>query len=238
MAPAPGPRTACLVLAAGSGVRLGAGAPKGFVTVVGRTLLEHAVSGVLAAGCIDQVVVVVPPSLVGGARALVPGEVVTAAGGGTRRESVRAGLAALQGAWGPALPGDVVLVHDAARSLTPPALFAAVVTSVRSGHPVVVPVVGVHDTVRALDPGGGGSTLVDRSLLRAVQTPQGFGRTVLEQAHAAPGAETAVATDDATLAELLGYRVHAVPGAEEAFKVTRPLDLALAEALLRSGARA
>ena len=76
---------------------------------------------------------------------------------------------------------------------------------------------------------------VERGDLRAVQTPQGFRRGVLEQAHA--GARTS-ATDDAALVERLGRTVVTVPGSEEAFKVTRPFDLVVAEAVLRARARA
>jgi 2-C-methyl-D-erythritol 4-phosphate cytidylyltransferase len=88
----------------------------------------------------------------------------------------------------------------------------------------------VADTVKQVDAGGGVVRTVPRADLRAVQTPQGFARDVLERAHAsgAPGA-----TDDASLVEALGLPVATVPGAEEAFKVTRPLDLLLAEAVLR-----
>lgn len=226
-------RTACLLVAAGSGTRLAAGVPKAFAGLAGRSLLEHALERVLASGCVDLVVAVVPAELQGPACALLPGDVVVVPGGGTRQASVTAGLAGLSAAEGH--DGvDVVLVHDAARCLAPAALVARVEGAVRSGHPVVVPAVPVHDTVRMVgsDADGGvtGSTLVDRSRLRAVQTPQGFAREVLEQAHRA-GAHLPV-TDDATLAEHLGHPVHLVPGAEEAFKVTRPLDLALAQALI------
>jgi 2-C-methyl-D-erythritol 4-phosphate cytidylyltransferase len=125
----------------------------------------------------------------------------------------------------------VVLVHDAARALAPPALVAAVVSAVRSGAAAVVPGVPLVDTVRSLD-----GQRVDRSRLRAVQTPQGFSRTVLERAHAAAADaeddETLAATDDAGLVERLGEPVLVVPGAPEAFKITTPLDLLLATAVL------
>lgn len=153
------------------------------------------------------------------------------AGGADRRSSVAAGLAAL-----PA-DVDVVLVHDAARCLTPPEQVAEVERAVRTGAAAVVPGVPVSDTVRAVDVEGvprGGP--IDRTSLRLVQTPQGFRREVIERAHALAsehGLPAALAaTDDASLAELLGAPVTVVPGREEAFKVTRPLDLALATAVL------
>jgi len=240
--------TACVLVAAGSGSRLAAGRPKALVEVGGRPLLLHAAERALASGVLSALVVVAPPDRVrevvglvaplagrsGGAGASV--QVVP--GGGTRQDSVRAGLAVL------APVVDVVLVHDAARCLAPPALFAAVDAAVRSGAPAVVPGVPVADTIRSLADAGGRGAVVDRELLRAVQTPQGFARRALEAAHAAvvsgdaAGASPAAlaATDDATLVELAGAVVQVVPGAEEAFKVTRPIDLALAGALLAAGA--
>ena len=153
---------------------------------------------------------------------VAPGARVVA-GGATRQASVAAGLAALPD------EVDVVLVHDAARALAPAELFTLVAAAVRAGHPAVVPAVPVTDTVRLL---GGG--VVDRTALRAVQTPQGFARDVLVAAHAADAVEPGAApvTDDAGLVERGGLAVHLVPGHPEAFKVTTPLDLALAEAVV------
>jgi 2-C-methyl-D-erythritol 4-phosphate cytidylyltransferase len=124
----------------------------------------------------------------------------------------------------------VVLVHDAARPLAPPELADAVVATIRAGADAVVPGVALADTVKQVDPAGRVEATPDREVLRAVQTPQGFLRAVLQEAHAA--ASGASATDDAGLVEQLGRTVLVVPGSEEAFKVTRPLDLVLAEAVL------
>ncbi len=208
----------------------------------GRSLLQHAVVRVRASGVVDEVVVVVPRERAAmvdrdldeilDVTAEAGGTAMTVVtGGATRQESVAAGLHALT----PSV--DVVLVHDAARALTPPETFARVVGAVRSGHDVVVPVVDLHDTVRAVDAadasgGEPASAVVDRSTLRAVQTPQGFRRDVLDGAHAAPQGGGPAATDDATLAERAGHRVVMVDGSPEAFKVTRPVDLLLAGALL------
>jgi 2-C-methyl-D-erythritol 4-phosphate cytidylyltransferase len=158
-------------------------------------------------------------------RAAVDGLVLTVvAGGDSRQESVAAALAAL--------PADVdaVLVHDAARAFVPPAVTARVVEALDAGAPAVVPALPVPDTVKRVS-GARVLATVDRTSLRAVQTPQGFRRDVLERAHAhgTPGA-----TDDAGLVESLGLPVTVVEGSAEAFKVTGPLDLLLAEALLRS----
>jgi 2-C-methyl-D-erythritol 4-phosphate cytidylyltransferase len=148
---------------------------------------------------------------------------VVVAGGETRQDSVAAALRAL-----PA-EVDVVLVHDAARPLAPSDLVDAVAATVRSGASAVVPGVAVADTVKQVDPAGRVEATLDRSVLRAIQTPQGFRRDVLEAAHARA---SSVATDDAGLVEALGETVLVVAGSEEAFKVTRPIDLLMAEAVL------
>jgi 2-C-methyl-D-erythritol 4-phosphate cytidylyltransferase/2-C-methyl-D-erythritol 2,4-cyclodiphosphate synthase len=130
---------------------------------------------------------------------------------------------------------DVVLVHDAARPLVPAALVSDVVAAVRGGADAVVPGIPLADTVKRIDDAGIVRETPDRAALRAVQTPQGFRRAALEAAHAAagPGAE---ATDDAGLVERGGGAVLVIPGHEEAFKVTRPQDLLLAEAVLAARA--
>jgi 2-C-methyl-D-erythritol 4-phosphate cytidylyltransferase len=142
----------------------------------------------------------------------------------TPSDSVRRALAALPASV------RVVLVHDAARPLVPAALVAAVVAAVEGGADAVVPGLPVTDTVKQVDGSDVVVATVDRSALRAVQTPQGFRREVLDTAYAGP--ESGSATDDAGHVERAGGVVVVVPGAEEAFKVTRPLDLVLAEAVL------
>jgi 2-C-methyl-D-erythritol 4-phosphate cytidylyltransferase len=145
------------------------------------------------------------------------------AGGATRQESVARGLAAVPAEF------EIVLVHDAARALTPPELIDAVAAAVRDGHGAVIPALPVVDTVKRVGESGEVVTTVDRSELRAVQTPQGFRREVLVKAHAQAGGEH---TDDAGMVERLGLPVHCVPGSDLAMKITRPIDLVIAEALL------
>jgi 2-C-methyl-D-erythritol 4-phosphate cytidylyltransferase len=121
-------------------------------------------------------------------------------------------------------------VHDAARPLTPAALVASVVAAVEAGNGAVVPALPLADTVKQVDPAGVVHSTVDRTVLRAVQTPQGFRRDVLERAYAAAGES---ATDDAGLVEALGEVVVTVPGDARAFKVTTAWDLRIAELLVR-----
>ena len=220
-----------IVPAAGRGERLGAGVPKALLPLAGQPLLVHAVRGALSSRVVDVVVVAAPADRVAEVRGLLAAEVTelrVVSGGDDRRESVARALAELP----PEV--DAVLVHDAARCLTPPAVFAAVAAALAGGAAAVVPAVPVADTVKQVAHGVVVGT-PDRDTLRAVQTPQGFRRDVLERAHATePGA----ATDDAGLVERLGFEVRVVAGHEEAFKITRSLDLVLAEAILDRRARA
>ncbi len=151
-------------------------------------------------------------------------ELTVVAGGDTRQSSVARALIALPS------DVDVVLVHDAARPLVPVEMVERVAVAVRAGAPAVIPVLKLVDTVKTVDAEGRVVSTPDRSHLRAVQTPQGFTRSVLQQAHA--NAEVDDVTDDAGLVERQGVEVVTVLGHEEAFKVTRPMDLVLAEAVL------
>lgn len=220
---------AVLVPAAGAGVRLGPGAPKALRLLAGEPLLVHAVRRIAAAPSVHTVVVAAPAADVESVRAMLArvAPVTVVPGGAERQASVAAALATV-----PAGP-EIVLVHDAARALTPPELVESVAAAVRAGHDAVIPVLPVVDTVKEVDAGERVLGTVDRAALRAVQTPQGFRRSVLTAAHEAAGDPL---TDDAGLVEKLGVPVVCVPGSELALKITRPFDLALAEYLLTTGA--
>ena len=125
---------------------------------------------------------------------------------------------------------DFVLVHDAARALTPPALVARVVEALRAGHQAVVPVVPLSDTIKAVDANGAVLGTPERAGLRAVQTPQGFATKLLLRAYQQAG--TADFTDDASLVEHVGGQVQVVDGDPLAFKITTRLDLLLAQAIV------
>lgn len=219
--------TVALIPAAGRGERLGAGLPKAFVDLAGHTMLHHAVRGAQASGVVDRLVVAVPADLVASVEAELP-DVIVVAGGAQRSDSVRAALRA-------APPSDVVLVHDAARCLTPPSLFADVVAAVEAGAPAVVPGLPVVDTIKSVDAAATVTGTVDRSALRAVQTPQGFDFSMLKAAYAAADADF---TDDAGLVEAQGTPVQIIPGDPLAFKITTVWDLDLATWLLGDRARA
>ncbi|RKN17097.1 2-C-methyl-D-erythritol 4-phosphate cytidylyltransferase [Micromonospora musae] len=219
---------AVLVPAAGAGVRLGPGRPKALRLLAGEPLLVHAVRRLAEARSVHTIVVAAPVAEVDAVRELLApvAPVSVVPGGAERQASVAAALAAV-----PAGP-EIILVHDAARALTPPSLVEAVAAAVRAGRPAVIPVLPVVDTIKEVDAGEVVLGTVDRSALRAVQTPQGFLRSVLTSAHAAAGDPL---TDDAGLVEKQGVPVSCVSGSEYALKITRPFDLALAEHLLAGG---
>lgn len=227
-------RTAVVIPAAGRGVRLGPGAPKALRALNGTPMLIHAVRAMAASRAVSLVVVVAPPDGAGEVKSLLDAhalpertDFVVVPGGESRQESVRLGLDALPPDF------DIVLVHDAARPLVPVDTVDAVIEAVRDGAPAVVPALPLADTVKEVEPAPGEPEPVVatpvRARLRAVQTPQGFDRATLIRAHETV---TEDVTDDASMVEQLGLTVVVVPGHEEAFKVTRPLDLVLAEAVL------
>jgi 2-C-methyl-D-erythritol 4-phosphate cytidylyltransferase/2-C-methyl-D-erythritol 2,4-cyclodiphosphate synthase len=226
---APDPRFAVVVVAAGSGTRLRGGAPKAFVAVDDRSILHHALRVVFLARP-AQVVIVVPEGREATALEVArdaadgdPRAVDIVSGGATRQQSVAAGLAVLRD------DVDTVLIHDAARALTPASVFARVVTRIKAGAVAVIPAVPVVDTIKRVDANGRVVAAVDRSELVAAQTPQAFRVSVLR---AALDAVEADHTDDAALVAAAGHDVVVVDGDEVAFKITTAPDLERARALL------
>jgi 2-C-methyl-D-erythritol 4-phosphate cytidylyltransferase len=214
-----------IVAAAGSGSRLGADLPKALVPLGGRPLVAWSVDA-LRTGGVDEVVVSVPTGRTGEVAAALDADVRLVEGGATRTASVRAALAAAGNG-----PG-AVLVHDAARPLTPPDVVARVLAALAAGAPAVVPVLPVVDTTVVVDPAGTVTGALPRENLRRVQTPQGFSREVLVRAYARlpKGAEL---TDDAAVVHTIGVPVATVLGDERAAKITVPHDLQLAERQVR-----
>jgi 2-C-methyl-D-erythritol 4-phosphate cytidylyltransferase len=196
-----------IVVAGGSGARFGG--PKQFEMLKGRRVVDWAL--VASRSVADGVVLVVPAAHVDEE---APAADVVVAGGTSRSGSVRAGLAAVPAG------AEVVVVHDAARPFAAPALFEAVVASVRGGADAAIPGVPIVDTVKRVVGGRVIGTL-DREELVAVQTPQAFAADALRQAHAAGGE----ATDDAALVEAAGGRVMVVPGDPANTKITLRADL-------------
>lgn len=247
--------TGVILVAAGSGQRLGYGMPKAAVPLGGEPILMHALRGIVASGVASQVCVALPAGdeglrrLCGEFREELAdgGPLLTLVdGGATRADSVRAGIAALMDGI------EAVLVHDAARALTPESVFHRVSEALAAGAAAVIPVLPVVDTVKTIAATTGNESLLapevvtgtaKREELRAVQTPQGFKLGTLVQAHQAAQEldqqQAAAVTDDAMLVERLGTPVYAVRGSTQSLKITTPLDLIFAEGLLEGplGAR-
>ena len=212
-----------IVVAAGSGERLGSSRPKAFVDLAGETLLEHSLQAVKGLSPLPQVVVVAPDAWVEPARELARGilgsdaHLSVVAGGASRTESVRRGLDAVS------TSTEIILIHDAARALTPTEVFSRVIGAVTSGAKGVIPTLEVVDTMVPRNRETGvTSTAIDRDGLAITQTPQGFDAATLRVAFSAFEGD---ATDDAEILRASGVDVVAVEGHLDALKVTYPHDL-------------
>ncbi|HEY1356033.1 MAG TPA: 2-C-methyl-D-erythritol 4-phosphate cytidylyltransferase [Solirubrobacterales bacterium] len=215
-----------MIAAAGSGERLGAGGPKAFVELGGRPLLDWSLDAFRAAGMIREIVVAAPPGEEG---SVAERGVLAVAGGEHRSESVANALE---------LCGEeIVVVHDAARPLVTPALINAVVDRLASDDDAAAAIAAapVTDTIKEASEGGEVERTLDRAGLWAVQTPQAFRAAALREALSDPDS-LPDATDDAMLVERRGGRVLIHPAPAENLKVTTPLDLRVAELLLRERA--
>ena len=223
--PENGGPAAALIVAAGSGERLGAGGPKALAPLAGRAMFEYSLEACQEAESIGPIVIAVPPDRIEALRKLVgQSPVRLTAGGATRSQSVAAGLALID--------TELVVVHDAARPLVTSSLIDEAVAALRStaGLDAVIAAAPVTDTVKRVDSDGRVSETLDRSELRAVQTPQVFRRRALLAAIAAGDLESA--TDDASLIEADGGSVAVLAAPSFNIKVTVPEDIAFAEALL------
>ena len=213
-----------IVVAAGSGVRLGRELPKAAIEIAGVPMVTRAVQAMFAGGA-NRVIVVAPEAWTeqfAGFFSDYLDRVKVIPGGLLRQDSVRLGLAHIENS-------SIVLVHDAARTLVPPFIVDRVIEAVRDGNPAVIPVVAQVDSLRRIRRNW--TVAVDRSTFLRVQTPQGFEVEALRQAHANVGDKEF--TDDATMCEAIDIPVITVPGDGLAFKITEPMDLVLAEVIAR-----
>lgn len=219
--------TWCVLVAAGSGERLGTDQPKAFAPLGGRALLAESLERLDASDWIDALVVVAPsdwqePAILLAEELVASKVAAVVAGGATRAESVAAGLAEV--------PSDalVVVVHDAARPLVTEAVLERVLGALAEGVDGAVPGLPLADTVKRVSGGRVVETL-DRAGLVAVQTPQAF---LAERLRAAYAGDLAEATDCASLVERIGGAVAVVEGDPHLLKVTTRADLARVESLL------
>jgi len=217
-----------VIVAGGSGARVGGDELKQFRWVVGRPALLHSVQAFMARPDVATVVVVLPKAYAADPPPWLfqcdVERLLVSVGGRERHESVYNGLEDL--------PEEVriVVVHDAARPLVTDDTIDRVITEARAGHGAVA-ALPLVDTLKRVDADGRIVSTVDRTGLWRAQTPQAFPREMLERAHVAARAERVGATDDAGLCERLGEPVVVVRGSERALKITEEADFARAEAL-------
>jgi len=215
------PTSAAIIAGAGMGHRLGADIPKALIQIDGVTLIERAFAAL--SPVVDEIVITAPAGYEESFRAIVGDSATIITGGVLRSDSVNLALKSLS----PSI--KYVLVHDAARALATSNLASRVLAELLSGESAVIPALNVTDTIKEVDRDGYVRNTPDRSVLRAVQTPQGFSVDLLKRAHEA----SADATDDAALVEALGIKVKTIPGEARAIKITNPEDIGMALTLLR-----
>jgi 2-C-methyl-D-erythritol 4-phosphate cytidylyltransferase/2-C-methyl-D-erythritol 2,4-cyclodiphosphate synthase len=215
------PTSAAIIAGAGMGHRLGADIPKALIQIDGVTLIERAFAAL--SPVVDEIVITAPAGYEDQFRAIVGDSATVITGGVLRSDSVNVALKSLSPST------KYVLVHDAARALATSELAQRVLHGLTSGESAVIPALSVVDTIKEVDRDGYVRSTPDRSILRAVQTPQGFSVEVLKRAHEA----SEDATDDAALVEALGVKVKTIPGEARAMKITNPEDIAIAVTLVR-----
>ena len=215
------PTSAAIIAGAGMGHRLGADIPKALIQIDGVTLIERAFAAL--SPVVDEIVITAPAGYEDQFRAIVGDSATVITGGVLRSDSVNVALKSLSPST------KYVLVHDAARALATSELAERVLHGLTSGESAVIPALSVVDTIKEVDRDGYVRSTPDRSILRAVQTPQGFSVEVLKRAHEA----SEDATDDAALVEALGVKVKTIPGEARAMKITNPEDIAMAVTLVR-----
>lgn len=216
-----------LIVAGGRGTRMGGPQPKQFLELAGRPVLMHTLEAFDRWDASARLIVVLPEDQIETWKRLCEAHVFgrihrVVAGGETRFHSVRNGLGAVAS-------NGLIAVHDGVRPLVAPSVIAACFAAAADGG-AAVPVVPVVESVREVD-ADGGSRPVDRTRLRVVQTPQVFRADVLRDAYCLPYDPRF--TDDASVVEASGVAVRLVPGNRENIKLTTPMDLLLAEQLMR-----
>jgi 2-C-methyl-D-erythritol 4-phosphate cytidylyltransferase len=222
-------KVSAIIVAAGSGVRLGSSVPKAFVKIGGRTMLSYSLVSVRQVSSIDELVITVPAGFENAARAevasagvVVPVKITP--GGIERQDSVRIALELTSA------ESELVIVHDAARPLATPAIFDACLSAAaRAGGAIAA--IPVADTLKRVADGAISATVTRAGLWQA-QTPQAFRRALLVAAHQRAVAEKIAATDDADLVERTGARVEVVEASTDNIKITTQSDLAIVKAII------
>jgi 2-C-methyl-D-erythritol 4-phosphate cytidylyltransferase len=225
-------KASAIIVAAGSGVRLGSDVPKAFVKICGRTMLSYSLATVRQISSIGEVVITVPQGFENAARTEVAAAglgipVKIAVGGIERKDSVRIALELTSA------DSDLVVVHDAARPLATPAIFeSCLAAATRVGAAIAA--IPVSDTLKRVDNNSAIVETIARATLWQAQTPQAFRRDLLVAAHQRAVHDKIIATDDADQVERTGTRVEVVEASTTNLKITTPSDLKIVEAIIAS----
>ncbi len=220
--------TVVIVVAGGSGRRMGGDIPKQFLSVGGRSLLDRTLSSVSTSSRVDAIVLALPAEAApetGDAYRGLPKVIAVVKGGAERHDSVRNALAAVPP------EASIILVHDAVRPFATPGLFDRCAEQALL-HGAAVPVIPIRDTVKTWDKAAGTLVTRDRSGFLRAQTPQGFRAGILREAYALAAREGRAGTDDASLVEAVGHAVVGIPGEDANIKITLPEELRMAAGLL------
>jgi 2-C-methyl-D-erythritol 4-phosphate cytidylyltransferase len=218
---------AAVIVAGGSGTRMGKELPKQFLKLKDKVILIHSISVFLKAYPDIRVIVVLPAEYISYTEQLlseesVKGDIVLVEGGATRFNSVKNGLGHIGNA-------DIVFVHDAVRCLVSTQLIQSC-SDAAAQYGSAIPVIPVRDSMRRVNPAENTSTIVERDHLVIVQTPQTFQLSMLLPAFDVE--YHPMFTDEASVVEKTGQQVHLIPGEETNIKITFPEDLAYAEWVL------
>lgn len=218
-------KVAALIVAAGRGERLGGDIPKQYKRLAAKPVLAWSIEAMAKAG-VQQIVIAIAPEHVELAEAAVAGRpsVRIVSGGGSRTASVRAGLAAIEGA-------DIIHIHDAARPGLSPDIVRALNTAIEAGAAGAAPALVVADSLRRVDAGSRVTGEVEREGVMRVQTPQTFRASVLREAYAALSLD-AVASDDLAVVRADGGECVLIPGDPRLMKLTYAEDFAVLERLI------
>jgi 2-C-methyl-D-erythritol 4-phosphate cytidylyltransferase len=216
----------CIIVAAGSGRRLGARIPKAFVKINGKPMLEYSLEAYQNCKHINEIILVKTPAYqFNGLKYFDRFSKLAAivSGGKERLDSVRAGLNSVSP------QADMVMIHDAARPLIKPEQITSIIAAAKK-HGAAILASPVTDTIKSADKGWIKVT-IDRSSLWKAQTPQGFRKDILERSHFNQRVRSV--TDDSQLVEMIKGNIFIVPGDDSNIKITTPIDLEIASCLLK-----
>jgi 2-C-methyl-D-erythritol 4-phosphate cytidylyltransferase len=224
-------KAAAIVAAAGTGLRMKNETRKQYLILAGKPVLARSLNLFTDYTGFETVIAVIPPGDEELVKKLIEPycpveQVALVAGGNSRQESVRRGLALVPD-W-----VELVCIHDAARPLASPALLKNLLSAAED-FGAAIPVIAVSDTVKEIDNEGFVTATTSRDRLRLVQTPQIFRSEILKKAFEMARQSGFEATDDASLVEAAGFAVKTIPGETANLKITTPLDLVMAMQLLK-----